>query len=725
MTFCLAINHSAPAQSSAFTYQGQLQEGGLAANGVYNFRFAIFDAQTNGAAMGDTNALEDSNVVAGHFMATLDFGDAAFDGSPRWLEIAVRPGMSTGPYITLSPRQELAATPYALRAARFSGMVAHSQLPTTVARLDGSNQVFTAAVQFRNPANVFDGSFVGNGAGLSNTIARNFTATNTTPDVGHLTRFPFWINYSNNHPMTILAVGDSVSDAEAFADNVAFRLQERFGRNGWLTESFRGLEPYPTNFGGAVDSHVDTNWIARYWILPGNGAGVAWGSGITPNGVLSSRCEIFWIQQPHGGAFEVQIMANGDAWTSVKTLDGGGPSRVGAYTNFPINYNFNKVRVLNNVVCTNFIIGHSVYSSGWQGVRYASISRFGIQMNAFTNVSPAIRDVILTNMRPTLVISYNREFPTPSQVSCMPEYNRWLSLAKASADVIYVGGYPWGFEDEGMGNLTENYFWFTNALNNGFAYWDLATATRNYAHLVNNRFVFHATNPHPTEAGQFWISQLFEQRFGLAQYYPSSSAKPFDKLVVTSQGTNAPLAVTHGDMFGTSAVYIGGFGTAGTISFGEDAWNLAKAAVIGHQSLTQINDPGTNGPSFSRNFATALGHFEPAGKLAANFGFIGDGSALTNLVQFTANATSTVQFNSSGQSETVYRTNESALANITLNLPSASTPGQIVRYATAGAIGSVNVTGSVAIGSSVTNLSPNEVVAWQAINSAGQWLRVK
>lgn len=53
-------------------------------------------------------------VTNGLFTTQLDFGASAFTGDARYLEVRVRPGSSTGAYTTLSPRQQLTATPYAL-----------------------------------------------------------------------------------------------------------------------------------------------------------------------------------------------------------------------------------------------------------------------------------------------------------------------------------------------------------------------------------------------------------------------------------------------------------------------------------------------------------------------------------------------------------------------------------------------------------------------------------
>lgn len=107
---CLAIR----AQPTAFTYQGRLTEGGNPANGAFLMQFKLFDALAGGAQIGPI--LDDVAVTAtaGIFSARLDFGANALTGANRWLEVAVR--RNTGEaYVTLSPREQLASSPYAVR----------------------------------------------------------------------------------------------------------------------------------------------------------------------------------------------------------------------------------------------------------------------------------------------------------------------------------------------------------------------------------------------------------------------------------------------------------------------------------------------------------------------------------------------------------------------------------------------------------------------------------
>jgi len=108
---------SADPVGTAFTYQGRLTDGGNAANGTHEFEFYLYDAATNGNMLG-TQTKEEVPVTDGIFTVQLDFGPAAFNGQPRWLEIWVRNDTDGQPGETLSPRQEITPTPYAMMAAK-------------------------------------------------------------------------------------------------------------------------------------------------------------------------------------------------------------------------------------------------------------------------------------------------------------------------------------------------------------------------------------------------------------------------------------------------------------------------------------------------------------------------------------------------------------------------------------------------------------------------------
>ncbi len=166
LTALLVLVTVADAQTTAFTYLGRLAENGVPANGSNDFTFTLYDDATVGATVGMSNVVNDLAVANGLFTATLDYGASAFDGSARWLEIAVRPGVSVGAYTNLAPRQPINATPYAIYAAGASAAGISGTLPA--ASLSGT---YGSAVNFNNAANAFSG----NGAGLTNLNGGNLT----------------------------------------------------------------------------------------------------------------------------------------------------------------------------------------------------------------------------------------------------------------------------------------------------------------------------------------------------------------------------------------------------------------------------------------------------------------------------------------------------------------------------------------------------------------------
>jgi len=100
--------------TTAFTYQGQLRDGGTNANGTYTMAFKLYDAVSGGGQIGST--ISNSPTLAnGLFSVNLDFGAGAFNGAARWLDITVQAGTNTAE--TLSPRVQVLPAPYAQFAA--------------------------------------------------------------------------------------------------------------------------------------------------------------------------------------------------------------------------------------------------------------------------------------------------------------------------------------------------------------------------------------------------------------------------------------------------------------------------------------------------------------------------------------------------------------------------------------------------------------------------------
>jgi hypothetical protein len=145
---------TAHAQGTTFTYQGRLDVNGTPANGVYDFSFRAFNALTNGSFFGGAVLVPAVAVSNGLFTVSLAFNPAAFDGSARWLDIGVTTnGGAT--FSSLTPRQPVTATPYAMIAGNVTGAIPLAQLPPSVVTNGASGVNIT-------------GTFSGNGAGVTN-----------------------------------------------------------------------------------------------------------------------------------------------------------------------------------------------------------------------------------------------------------------------------------------------------------------------------------------------------------------------------------------------------------------------------------------------------------------------------------------------------------------------------------------------------------------------------
>ena len=133
------------AQTSAFTYQGHLSDGGQPANGSYDIQIDLYDTPDvgTGTRIG-TQGFTTVVVVNGTFSLVLDFGPNAFPGADRYLQFVVQRTGNTGIPTLLSPREKVTSAPYADRslsaatadnAQQLSGVAASQFVLTSDARL--------------------------------------------------------------------------------------------------------------------------------------------------------------------------------------------------------------------------------------------------------------------------------------------------------------------------------------------------------------------------------------------------------------------------------------------------------------------------------------------------------------------------------------------------------------------------------------------------------------
>ena len=177
------------AQGTAFTYQGQLQNNGVLANGTFNLKFTLFDTNVTGTAVAGPVTNSDVAVSNGLFTVTIDFGGAVWSGATNWLQIGVETNGGSA-FTALSPRQQVTPTPYAITAENLDGTVSSSGLSGT----------YGSMVTLNNPANEFTGFFTGNGAALTNVSAATLggLAAGNFWQVGGNTGVPTGSNFIGN-----------------------------------------------------------------------------------------------------------------------------------------------------------------------------------------------------------------------------------------------------------------------------------------------------------------------------------------------------------------------------------------------------------------------------------------------------------------------------------------------------------------------------------------------
>src|SRR6516225_633835 len=176
--FALAQSaQQATALGTAFSYQGSLTENGNAATGNYDMQFYLRDAVSGGNPVGTTNTLAPVSASNGLFTVVLDFGTGIFTGNALWLEIGVRTNGSVSPYSTLSPRQHLTPSPYAIMANSASNLLGTATLATN---FSGSLSGDVTGTQSATVVSLVGGQSAGNVA--SGVIAANAATSANIPN---------------------------------------------------------------------------------------------------------------------------------------------------------------------------------------------------------------------------------------------------------------------------------------------------------------------------------------------------------------------------------------------------------------------------------------------------------------------------------------------------------------------------------------------------------------
>lgn len=262
LLFCLLIFtfSAARAQTTAFNFQGRLNDGGAAANSNYDFRFKLFDSLAGGNQVSSTVDRPNLQVINGVFSTVLDFGAGAFSSSNRFLEISVRPAGSSNAHVVLGARQQILAVPFAVQAT-------NSTNSTNATNAQNANTATTA----------------NNSLSLGGTAASEFAR----------------LNFVNTGDLK--ATGQLVIDGNARQNNTANGLVKamiEIGRDGSIQRCYNGANN--TNTGNCGFSVTQPNGpVGVYRIFFGFAVNQKFVS-VTP--IYGTTCNVVPIQCFNAGA---------------------------------------------------------------------------------------------------------------------------------------------------------------------------------------------------------------------------------------------------------------------------------------------------------------------------------------------------------------------------------------------------------------------------------------
>lgn len=380
----LAFTTTAFAQgTTAFTYQGRLNDGASPATGIYDLQFTIYDAASGGNAVAGPITHSPVSVTNGLFTTTLDFGGGVFTGDARWLDLAVKTnGAAT--FTALTARQPLTPAPYAIFAANTATL--GGQGPG--AYVGKSGDTMTGALHL--PAN---GLVAGSG---QLALANGKVGIGTTSPQATLNVMP-------SAPFDGIFVGD---DATTGATGLAITLSSL--TNGYADiQAVRGqglawgdivLNHYGGNVGiGTTNpaAKLEVDGTVRATEFQGIGSGL---TGISGSSIASGTISAGQLQTANSPSSSQVLSYNGSslAWVNPATVGGSwllggnastGPgSFLGTTDNQPLEFKVNNQRALRlepNATSPNVIGGYAAnaVSSGVVGATISGGGAPGINYN--------------------------------------------------------------------------------------------------------------------------------------------------------------------------------------------------------------------------------------------------------------------------------------------------------------------------------------------------------
>jgi hypothetical protein len=389
----MATPSTAAPLGSGFTYQGDLELGGTPISVATDFEFSLWDdagtgcPPTGGTQLGATQTVGSVTVTDGRFTVILnagaEFGSNPFDGSARWLQIAVRSPAGGGAFTTLCPRQPITATPYALRM----------RLP-----FDGTTSAGVPGLKVTN---------TGGGEGLSGVSTSNngVSGRNSTSNNFGLLGHPE-VGVYGQHGTSGDYGGIGYSDFGAYGVNGGTGSFGYLGNGDWGVEG-NGIGAGAFAFGIGVYGHSSDNFgIGVYGWAPGGPDAYAgyFDGRARVTGNFTSGNKFFRIDHPldpeakylQHSCVESDEMKN--VYDGVVTLDGNGEAWVDLprwfeSLNRDFRYQLTCIGGFAPVYVARTVQGNRFQIAGGKGGLKVSWQVTGVRQDALAKAMPLLVEV--------------------------------------------------------------------------------------------------------------------------------------------------------------------------------------------------------------------------------------------------------------------------------------------------------------------------------------------
>ena len=494
-----------------FTYQGRLGQSGAALNGTFDFQFSLWDADTAGNAVGATQTITGVSVSKGHFVVGLDFGAGAFNGSNRWLQVAVRAPATESSFTVLTPRQALTATPYAMRAANAGALTAPLTASNVIQNgtLVGSNALTTFTVS----DSAFDASAwykiaAGSMAGASNVNRFAYRAALARIAARQTLTVMF---YANGWVL------------DGLLDSVFWNLTNNLPVAGYSgINRFGGLGPQNWQGGAAqVNGFTGTSdpyWLTIYQQLPGVGDSVDFINNGLSTGQLFDTYQLDYVTAPDGGTFKVQTNMNGGAWTDLAgctAVSSVSPTTNGAFLRWrspaPAN---TGVRVISTGPGINRILYvDAANSTVTNGLVIEVLGHQGEDFAFYNTFPPNLQGPLLQAWNPDLILMPVWGM-SPDAPNFLTLYSSVFQPYVPNAGIVICGQWPRSNFDEANGSAADRPALRQACRQIGASYFDAYVPFGSYAEMQARGFI-SGDGTHLSLAGYTAYGQLLFQWLGL------------------------------------------------------------------------------------------------------------------------------------------------------------------------------------------------------------------